>query len=63
METIFNIPTEQITQIALFVVGLVVVWGLMRWVLHITKRVFQFGCLAIVLFGFVLAFMRFLGGA
>jgi hypothetical protein len=58
-----EITAEQITQIAFFVIALLAVWLVLRLVLKITRRVFQFGCLAIVLFGVFLMVIQFIGGA
>jgi hypothetical protein len=60
---IMDITADQITQIAFFVLALLAVWLVLRLVLKITMRVFQFGCLAIVLFGLFLIVIQAIGGA
>ncbi len=54
----FQINTDQIVRIAVFIAILLVVWALIRFVLRITFRIFTFGCAAIVILGLVLVLMR-----
>ncbi len=54
----FQVTTDQIVRIAIFIVILLVVWAVMRAVMRITFRLFTFGCAAIVVLGLVLLLMR-----
>jgi hypothetical protein len=58
-----EITAEQLSQIVFFILGLLAVWLVLRLVLKITRRVFQFGCLAIVLFGIFLILIQTFSGA
>jgi hypothetical protein len=57
------ISLDQIIQIGFYVVVLLLVWGVMRFILRITRQVFQFGCLAILLLGVGLILLQMFGGA
>lgn len=57
------ISMDQITQIGIYVVVLLIIWGIMRFILRITQKVFQFGCLAIVLLGAALILLQMFGGS
>jgi hypothetical protein len=56
------IPSEQLLRIGTYVVILLLIWGALRFVLKVTQRVFQFGCLMIILLGAGLVFLQFIGG-
>jgi hypothetical protein len=58
MDILTNISSEQIVRIGTYVVVLLLIWGAMRFVLRITKRVFQFGCLAILMLGLALFLLQ-----
>jgi uncharacterized membrane protein YwaF len=58
-----EITADQLTQITFFVLALLAVWLVLRLVLKITRRVFQFGCLAIVLLGLFLFLIQVFSGA
>jgi uncharacterized membrane protein YwaF len=57
-----DITSDQITQIFYFVIALLAVWLVLRLVLKITRRIFQFGCLAIVLLGVFLILIQAFSG-
>jgi uncharacterized membrane protein YwaF len=57
-----EITSDQITQIFYFVIALLAVWLVLRLVLKITRRIFQFGCLAIVLLGVFLILIQAFSG-
>jgi hypothetical protein len=62
MEELLMVSSEQLMRIAIYVIVLLVIWGFMRLVLRITKRVFQFGCFAILLLGGGLLLLQMFGG-
>jgi hypothetical protein len=57
------ISFEQIWNIGIYVVILMLIWGAIRMVLRLTKKVFQFGCMAIILLGAGLLILQIFGGA
>jgi hypothetical protein len=63
MEGLSSITTDQLSLIVLYVLGLLLIWGAMRVILRITKRVFQFGCFAILLLGAGLILLQMFGGS
>ena len=60
MNSLTAINTSQITNIAVYVVILVIIWLALRFVLHIAHRIFVFGCGAILFLGLILVLMKFL---
>jgi hypothetical protein len=54
---------DQFMPIGVYILALLLIWGAIRLVLNITKKVFQFGCLAIVLLGAGLIFLQVFGGS
>jgi hypothetical protein len=57
------ISYDQIIQIGLYILVLMLIWGAMRFILRITRKIFQFGCLAIILLGAGLILLQMFGGA
>ncbi len=60
MNTLAAINLSQLTNIAIYVLIIVVAWVLLRFVLRIAHRIFVFGCGAILVLGLILVLMRFL---
>ncbi len=51
---------NQYTNIAIYLVIIVIAWTVLRLVLRIAHRIFVFGCSAILVLGLILILMRFL---
>lgn len=51
---------DQLTQIGLFLLALVVIWIILRFVLRLAMRIFTLGCLLILGLGAALFILRFL---
>ncbi len=62
MQPLSGISGDQILQIALFVGVLLVIWVILRTVMHIAMRVFTLGCGAILVLALILLFLRYLNG-
>lgn len=60
MNSLSAINTNQLTNIAIYVVILVIIWLALRFVLRIAHRIFVFGCGAILMLGLILVLMKFL---
>ena len=54
---------ESITQLLFIIVGLAVLWVVLRFVLRLTAKVFSCGCGAILALGILLFLLRQLGGS
>lgn len=54
-------PSDQLVRIGLFILALVVIWMVLRFLLHLAGRIFTLGCLLILGLGAVLFMLRFLG--
>ena len=54
--------TDQIIQIAYLILGLIIVWVVLKFVLKLAAKVFACGCSVIVALAVLLALWRFLGG-
>lgn len=53
-------PSDQLVQIGLFLLALVVILIVLRFILHLAGRILTLGCLLIVALGVALFVMRFL---
>lgn len=62
MESLLAIDANQIVQIALFIVGLIIVWSILSAIMRMAFRLFTFGCGAILVLGAILLVLRLLGG-
>ncbi len=62
MESLLALNTNQIIQIALFILGLIIVWSILSAILRMALRLFSFGCGAILVLGVILLVMRYIGG-
>ncbi len=62
MLSLLAVNMDQIFQIALFVIGLIIVWSILSAILRTAFRLFSFGCGAILVLGVVLLILRYLGG-
>lgn len=51
---------DSLIQIVLLILALVVAWVLLRFVLRLAARIFTLGCIAIVIIGLALFFLRYL---
>ncbi len=60
MNSLLSINSNQLSNIAIYVVILVVIWLVLRLVLRIAHRIFVFGCGAILVLGLILVLMKFL---
>ena len=56
------ITNEQIFKILIFLLVLVVLWGVIKAILKITKRLFTFGCGAILALGLILLLLQLFSG-
>lgn len=54
------IPAEQLIRIAIYITILGIIWLLMRTAFRVTMKVFQFGCLSILVLGAILIVMNYL---
>lgn len=52
---------EQLIWILIFIVALLLVWVVMRFLLRLATRIFMLGCLAIVIIGLVLLALLYFG--
>jgi hypothetical protein len=62
MDPILGFSMDDIIRIGIYVGILLVIWTVFRTVFRLTMRVFQFGCLAIVLLGVGLFLLNMFGG-
>jgi hypothetical protein len=60
MEHLAAITSNQLTQIGIYTLILVLIWLAMRFLFRIAKRIFIFGCGAILVLGLLLILMKFL---
>jgi hypothetical protein len=63
MYSILAVTSEQLQQIAIYVVILLVAWFVLRLILRITTRLFMFGCGAIIFLGLALVFLQWMAGS
>jgi hypothetical protein len=66
MNTFLAIPLaqvagEQVVDIILFVVGLVLVWIVLRFILGVAMRIFRIGCMLLLVMGVLLVVLRVIG--
>ena len=52
--------SDQLVQIAVFIIILVIIWFALRFVLNLARRIFMLGCGIIVLLGVMLLILRYL---
>jgi hypothetical protein len=60
VERLAAITSNELTQIGIYTLILVLIWLAMRFLLRIAKRIFIFGCGAILVLGLLLILMKFL---
>jgi hypothetical protein len=60
MNHLATITTNQLTQIGIYTLILILIWLAMRFFLRIAKRIFVFGCGAILVLGLLLVLMKLL---
>lgn len=58
---VLALPSSQIIQIAVYVGILLVIWIVLRTILRLAMRVFTLGCGAILILGFILLALRYMG--
>jgi hypothetical protein len=60
MNFLATVTPNQLTNIAFYVIILVIVWLVLRLVLRIAHKIFVFGCGAILVLGLILVLIKFL---
>ncbi len=60
-EAALAVPSSQVVQIAIYIVILLVAWIVLRTVLRLAMRVFTLGCGAILILGFILLALKYMG--
>jgi hypothetical protein len=63
MYSILAVTSEQLQQIAIYVVILLVAWFVLRFLPRIPTRLFMFGCGAIIFLGLALVFLQWMAGS
>jgi hypothetical protein len=60
---LLQVSLDQLIQIGVIVGILLVVWIVLRTLLRLTMRIFQLGCMGILVFGIVIFLLRYISGA
>ncbi len=59
--TALAVPSSQVVQIAIYIVIILVAWIVLRTILRLAMRVFTLGCGAILILGFILLALKYMG--
>lgn len=51
---------QEFVRIGALILGVIIAWGVLKLIFRLAKRIFDFGCGAIILVGILLIALRFL---